>query len=168
MNGKKQIGSGAINLTGLKGDVSVVNSSNWSYLIEAKTKAIESYEDSKRSITFKKEWMKEVQTHAFNQGKQMGVVAFSFDNVEDFFALGKVDFENLIDAVQDHERTIQVQNLRIEFLLKLINNLMAGESKVEVDNYTFEKTPAQEISVDYNEDNDTLEVLKTNNIYSSK
>lgn len=166
LNGKKQIGSGAVNLTSLKGDVSVTDF--LSYLVEAKTKVIESYEESKRSITFKKEWLKEVQTHAFNQGKNMGVVAFSFDNIEDFFALSKVDFENLVNTVNDQNRTIQVQNLRIEFLLKLVSNLMAGESEVKVDNFTFEKTAPKEINTYYNEEDDTLSIIRTNNVYSSK
>lgn len=112
----KQIGSGAINLTGLKHDVKTSRSSEWDILVEAKTSAIKPGQAGKRSITFQKSWIKDVQNHAFDMGKSMGIVVFSFDNKEDFYALGSTDFNNLYQAVLDYEELVHKLESRIEEL----------------------------------------------------
>lgn len=122
-NGKTQPGSGAINVTGLKHDVKTSRSSEWDVLVEAKTSMVKPGQAGKRSMKFEKAWIKDVQTHAIEMGKAMGVVAFSFDNQEDFYTLGKQDFLNMHQAVMDYEDIIDGQKAQIkdlEFLLSMV------------------------------------------------
>jgi len=106
LNGKLQPGSGAVNVTGLKGDVRVDNSSEWDLLVECKTKAVKPGQGV-RSMTVQKSWIKDVQNHAFDMGKSMGVVALSFDGKENFYLIGEHDFLNMYQAVRDYEQLIQ-------------------------------------------------------------
>lgn len=102
-SGEVQLGSGAVGLTGLKGDVKVSASENWSFLAECKTSATKPGQAGKRSLTLHKSWIKDVQTHAFDMGKSMGIVVVSFDNKEDFYLTSSIDFDNMHKAVIEYE-----------------------------------------------------------------
>jgi len=155
LHGKTKPGSGSVNITGLKGDVDVVDSTEWSILVEAKTRAVQPGQET-RSITFKKEWIKEVQNHAFEQGKSMGVVAISFDNVEDFYTLGKADFINTKDALVQYEKTIKEKDRIIESLSKVLACLSIEQNPITIPNRLFESTPSQKITMEYQEDTDNV------------
>jgi hypothetical protein len=159
LKGKTKPGSGAVNITGLKGDVDFIDSTEWDFLVEAKTKAVQPGNET-RSITFKKEWIKEVQNHAFEQGKAMGIVAISFDNLEDFYTLGKVDFINMKDALIQYEETIQEKDFQIEVLSKIIACLMSkqGGSVAQITNRLFKMVKAPDIDIDLNEEDDVIDI----------
>jgi hypothetical protein len=164
IKGKKKIGSGAINITGLKGDVDFVDSTEWDFLVEAKTRAVQPGQET-RSITFKKEWIKEVQNHAFEQGKSMGVVAISFDNLEDFYTLGSVDFINMKDALIQYEKTLQDKDFQIETLSKVIACLISkhhGDTAMITNRYfNMINVPYINIELDVEQDMITVQ-LKDN------
>lgn len=120
VNGETQIGSGAVNVTGLKADVKNRVSEEWDLLVECKTKAVKPGQGV-RSLTLHKSWIKDVQTHASDMGKSMGIVALSFDNREDFYLLGEEDFTNLYKAVIDYE-TLNIElNQKVDRIKKLLS-----------------------------------------------
>ena len=106
LGGKTQPASGALPIASLKSDVKVTNSEDWKVLISAKTSMVKNHQVGKRSFTLKKEWLEEVKHQAFEGGYDFGVVSISFDNRQDFYILGDVDFENMLKALKEYEAEI--------------------------------------------------------------
>lgn len=159
LNGRLQPGSGAINITGLKGDVAVTDSNEWDVLIEAKTTMTDSGQAGKRTMVFHKEWIKEVQNHAFEQGKAMGIVVTSFDNVEDFYTLGKVDFINMRTALIDNEKLCKQKEQEIKGLNLIISELLKSQGgHTKLDMRQLKRLEGSIISTEYDPDTDLLTV----------
>ena len=103
LDGRTQPGSGSINITSAKGDVAVTKSENWKVLVECKTKAVNKMSPGVRSFSIKKDWLLEVAKQCREQGKDIPVLAFSFNNKEDYYVLRAQDFENLLQAAIESE-----------------------------------------------------------------
>lgn len=144
--GHTQIASGAVNVAGLKHDVKTEVSNEWDVLVECKTSAIKTGQCGKRSFSIKREWLEDVIHHAFDMGKAMGIVVFSYDNKKDFVAMQNSDFTNLHKAVIDYEtelRTIKSENAQnrkiIGYLLSKLGNKvgLTKEECVAMDTFDF-------------------------------
>ena len=159
LNGRTQPGSGAINITGLKGDVVVTDSTEWDVLVEAKTTMTNPGQEGKRTLTFHKEWIKEVQTHAFQQGKAMGLVVTSFDNKEDFYTLGKIDFTNMRSALIEYENGCKQRDNKIADLNSIISLLMMQLDKgydIDLDMRMLKRHQGVNVKTEYDEERDAL------------
>lgn len=110
LNGKVQPGSGSINITSKKGDVIVAQSENFQVLVECKTKAVDKNSPGARSFSIKKEWLLEVKQQATEQGKDIPVLAFSFDGKQDYYILTSQDFGNLLQVAMEYEELIKNVN----------------------------------------------------------
>jgi len=106
LKGKLQLGSGALPLAAQKGDVRQGNSSEWRLLVDGKTTMAKQHQQGVRSKSIKKDWLNKIEQEAKDGGYDLGVLAFSFDNIKDFYILKADDFENLYQAVLDYEALV--------------------------------------------------------------
>lgn len=122
LGGKLQLASGALPIASQKGDVRVSGSENWKILIDGKTTMAKTHQAGVRSKEIKKDWMNKIEQEAREGGYDIGVLAFSFDNKEDFYILKDIDFKNLYQAVTDYEELVNKLNEKIKLLEDNLNS----------------------------------------------
>lgn len=123
IDGQTQIASGALPLASKKGDVRNYSSENWKILIDGKTTKAKTYQSGVRSKEIKKDWLNKIKQEAREGGYDIAALAFSFDNIKDFYILEDVDFNNMYQALLDYERLTAKYQQQIQELKQRIEEL---------------------------------------------
>lgn len=119
--GQVQPASGALNVGSLKSDVKTTQSREWKLLISGKTTMCDSHQAGVRNKTIKKDWLDIVEQEAREGGYDLSVLAFSFDNRNDYYVMKDLDFNIMYQALLDYEQITAQMREQIAALKKQIN-----------------------------------------------
>jgi len=122
LGGKCQPASGALNVASLKSDVKTVQSREWKLLVSAKTTMCDFHQDGVRNKTIKKDWLDIVEQEAREGGYDLSVLAFSFDNRNDYYIIKDLDFQIMYQALLDYELLTAQMREQLAALKKQVNS----------------------------------------------